>query len=219
MRRLGAGLKVWTLMVAVAITAVFFAETRAESAPGAAIAIVGACIACLASRRYSEAVALRQASGLTTSPLQKTGMLLASVAIATVVIGLSVIAFLIGYYGYLKIAFETTVWSHWTPYNDPGSMVTGGMIGMIFALWVAASLRRIVCKFERTKSGQPGRWLKLWSVGLVVLIGASTRPSGKLENIVRVHLVSQLAQPGHGAGTGTPGRLSGASTGLVCCLR
>jgi hypothetical protein len=173
MRRSGAALKAWTLMVAVAIVAVSLAAARTESAPSAGIAIVGGCTSYLAYNRYTEAVSLRRATGLTTSPLQRAGMFFASVTIAAVVIGLSDIAFLTGYYGYLKIAVQIVVTSHWTPYHDPGHMATGGIIGVIVALWVASSLRRTVCSHQRTESGQLRRWLKLWPVGLVMLIGAS----------------------------------------------
>ena len=144
-----------------------------RSAPGAAIAIVGACISYLAYQRYSEAVSLRQTSGLTTSPSQKVGLFLGSVTMAGVVIGLSDIAFLTGYYGYLKVAYETVVMSHWTPYDDPGYMATGGIIGVILALCVASSLRRTVCSHKRTDSEHPRHWLKLWPVGLVMLMGTS----------------------------------------------
>jgi hypothetical protein len=159
-------------MVAVAIVAVTLAAARAESAPSAAIAIVGACISYLAYKRYAEAVSLRRASSLTTSASQKVRMLFVSATIAAVVIGLSDIAFLTGYYGYLKIAYEIVVTDHWTPYDDPGYMATGGIIGVILALCVASSLRRTVCSPQRTEPEQPRRWLKLWPVGLVLLIGA-----------------------------------------------
>jgi hypothetical protein len=160
-------------MVAVAILAVCLAATRAESAPGAAIAIIGTCVSYLAYKRYSDAMSLRLARGLTTSRSQKAGLLLASATIASAVIGLSDIAFLIGYYGYLKLAHETVVRSHWTPDRDPSYMATGMIIGVILALGVASSLRRTVCSQKRTESGHPRRWLKLWPVGLVILIGAS----------------------------------------------
>lgn len=173
MRPSGAGIKAWTLMVAVAIVAVSLAAARAESAPSAAIAIVGGCISYLAYKRYTEAVSLRRASGLTTSPSRKMGMFLASVTVAAVVIGLSDIGFLTGYYGFMKIAYNIVVMSHWTPYDDAGFMATGGMIGVVLALCVASSLRRTVCSHQRTEPGQPRRWLKLWPVGLVMLIGAS----------------------------------------------
>jgi hypothetical protein len=161
------------LMVAVAIVAVTLAAVRVESAPSAAIAIFGFCVSYLAYTRYAEAVSLRRTSGLPTSPVQKARMLFASVIIAMVIIGLSDIAFLIGYYGFLRIAFEMVVRSHWTPYDDIDYMATGGIIGLILALCVASSLRRTLCSHQRTESRQPRRWLKLWPVGLVILLGAS----------------------------------------------
>jgi hypothetical protein len=159
-------------MLSVAIVAVTLATARAQSAPSAAIAIVGACISYLAYTRYAEAVSLRQASGLATSPSQRAGMVFDSVAIAAVVIGFSDIAFLTGYHGCLKIAYQVNARTHWTPYDDPGYMATGGMIGVILALCVASSLRQTFSPHHRMESGKPRRWLKLWPVGLVMLIGA-----------------------------------------------
>jgi hypothetical protein len=51
--------------------------------------VPSACIAYLAYNQYSEAVSLRQISGLRTGPAQKAGVLLSSVTLALVVVGLS----------------------------------------------------------------------------------------------------------------------------------
>jgi hypothetical protein len=45
---------------------------------------------------------------------------------AMAIIVVSDLAFLAGYYGFLGLAYETVVMSHWTPYDDPGYMATGG---------------------------------------------------------------------------------------------
>src|SRR4051794_28256405 len=111
MRRSGVGIKVRKLMVAVVIVALTLAATHVESALSAVIIIVVGCISCLAYKRYSEVLLLRRVSGLTTSRSQKAGMLLASVTIAAVVIGLSDLAFLTGYYGYLRIA-DGIIWTN-----------------------------------------------------------------------------------------------------------
>ena len=170
MRRLGVRFKAWTLLVAVAIVAVLLAAARGESGPGTMIAIIGACICYLAYERYAEVVSLRRARGLTTSRSQKAFLILASAIIAVSVIGLSDIAFLAGYCGFLKVAYETVVVSHWTPYNDSGYMGIGVVIGVVFALAVASCLRRNVWTEDRTVSRFPGRWLKLWPAILAVLI-------------------------------------------------
>jgi|GEM_PF-3232584 len=172
MRKSGAGFNLWTLMAAVAIAAVTLAAARTENAPSAGIAIVLACISSLAYKKYSEAISLRQASGLTTSPLQKSGTLLTSGIVAAVVIGLSDIAFLTGYYGYLRGADKIIVASHMTPSVTPRFMVIGSIIGITLALCVASTLRRAVYMNDRPKSRHPRQWLKLWwPVGLTIVIG------------------------------------------------
>ncbi len=107
MRQSGVRFKAWMLMVTVATVAVSLAVVRVDGAPGATVAIIGSCIFCLAHKRYSEAVALRRAKDLTMSRSQKAVQVLTAVTIAAAVIGVSDIAFLVGYYGYLKIASET----------------------------------------------------------------------------------------------------------------
>jgi hypothetical protein len=163
-------LKAWSIMVAVAVVAVICAAARIDSAPRAAVAIVGSCFVVLASKHYSETVALRRASGLTTNRPKKAGLLLVSASIAAAIVGLSDVAFLAGYYGYLKIASEAVVRSHWTPYKDSGHMATGGIIGLILALRVASSLRQTIWLQERDATRSPRRFLKLWPVVVAVLI-------------------------------------------------
>jgi hypothetical protein len=157
-------------MVAVAIVAVSLAAARAESAPIAGITIVGSCVCYLAYKRYSEVVALRVARGLMTNGPQKVTLLLSSVIVAAVIIGLSDVAFLAGYYGYLRVADKTVRMSHWTPYHDPGYMSTGVIIGVILALCVASSLRHTIWPLERAESRHPRRWIKLWPVVVAALI-------------------------------------------------
>jgi hypothetical protein len=139
-------------MVAVAIAAVVLAATRAEaeSARGTAVVIVGTCVFLLASKRYSEAIALRQARGATISRSQKAGLALASITIAAVVIGFSDRAFLTGYYGYLRVGDGLFSMNHFSPSATPRFRVTGWIPGVILALCVASPL-------GRTPSGHPMR--------------------------------------------------------------
>ena len=166
----GRGLKAWSLMAAVAIVAVSLAAARAESAPAAGIAIIGACASYLGYKTYSGGVTKRQASGLTTSRFQKAGLILGSTTFAASVIGISDLAFLSGYYGYLELVEASVIMTHWTPYNDPGHMTTGVVIGVALALCVASSLRRT---FGGAEPRYPRRWLNLWPVGVVNFIGAA----------------------------------------------
>lgn len=84
---------------------------------------------------------------------------LASTTLAAAVIGLSDLAFLAGYYGYLRLAYQTVLMSHWTPYVDPCYQATGVVIGVSLALSVASALRHTVCPPDASKT--PRRWQKL----------------------------------------------------------
>jgi hypothetical protein len=170
MRLHGAGIRSYSIMVAVAILALLLAAVRVECAPGSGIAIVVSCIGYLAYKRYSEAVATRLAGGATISRSRKAGLVLSSITLAATIIGLSDFAFLAGYYGFLKVAYEAVVMSHWTPYDDPNYIGIGVVIGVPLALCVASSLRHLVWSPEATRTAF--RWLKLWPVALTVCVGS-----------------------------------------------
>jgi hypothetical protein len=171
MRQHALHVKAWSLMVAVAIVAVCCAAAvHVEMAPRYAIAMVMSSAAFLSRRRYSEALALRRASGLTTSWRQKLPLIVASTTIAVLVIGLSDMAFLSAYYGFLKLANELILCSHWSPYDDPIYMGTGVIIGLSLALGVATSLRRTIWPHERASPGLTRGWQKLWPVFVAALV-------------------------------------------------
>jgi hypothetical protein len=67
---------------------------------------------------------------------------LASAAIAAAFIGLSDLAFLAGYYGYMEYSESTDRTCHWTPYRESDYVATGVSIGFVLALCVASSMRR-----------------------------------------------------------------------------
>lgn len=130
MRHPGPALRTWYLMAVVAAVAVCAAATRPESAPSAAVAIVGACVLVLAHKGYSEAVARRLADGVAISRSLRASLALASATLAAAVLGLADLAFLAGYFGFLRLAYQTVVMSHWTPYDDPGYQAAGAVIGV-----------------------------------------------------------------------------------------
>jgi hypothetical protein len=171
MRQFALRLKAWSLMVGVAIVAVCCAaKVHVESAPGYAIALIASSTAFLAHNTYADALGQRRARGLATSRPQNAALLLASSMIALLVIGLSDMAFIAGYYGFLKVVSEVVVESHWTSYYDPVYMVTGVVIGVILALGVASSLRRTIWPFERVVQTRPHWWLALWPVVVAALV-------------------------------------------------
>jgi hypothetical protein len=171
MRRPGKHFKAWSLMIAVAMMAVSLAAVQVRIAPSAGLAIIGSCAGYLAYQRYSESVTQREAGGLTTGPARKAWLLLVSGAVAAIIIGLSDLAFLAGYYGFLRMAFEVIVVSHWSPYGDPEYMCMGGVLGVTLALLVASSLRRTIWSREWVGSKQIRRWLELWPVVIAGLVG------------------------------------------------
>jgi hypothetical protein len=170
-RRHGGRLSAWSLMVGVAVVAVVLAAARIDSAPGAGIAIIAACISYLACRYDSVAVARRRELGLTTGPLRRAALFLSSASVAFAIIGLSDLAFLVGYYGYLKVADEIVITSHMSPSSTEGYMAIGAVIGVVLALCVASSLRRTVSPPEGGTTMPARGWLALWTVGLVIVLG------------------------------------------------
>ena len=86
------------------------------------IVIVGFCVCCLAHQRYSSALAFRQSQSLKTSRSQRAVLLLSSSTFAATAIGLSDVAFLAGYHGYLKAADEINVMTDYSPSDAPGCM-------------------------------------------------------------------------------------------------
>lgn len=165
MRRLDARLRLGALMGTVAVGAVSLAAIRVDSAPVAGMAIIGSCVVLLASRRYSEVAALRDATGSRPGPWTRGRQLLGAATIASIVIGISDLAFLVGYHGFLKVADETNRMNHWTPYYDPIYMATGALIGTGLAVWVGSCLRQ----FFWTGPTSPRRWRVLWPVALVAI--------------------------------------------------
>src|SRR5690349_6621857 len=97
-----------SMMLAVAVLSVGIAAFRIGY-----VAVIVAGVPLLAWKRASDGVA----SGFATRPSQKAGLLLSSFAVAAVIFGLSALTFTLGYYGSLRLAYETVVMSHWTSYR------------------------------------------------------------------------------------------------------
>jgi hypothetical protein len=173
MQQTGVRLRTWLLMVCVAVVAVSVAVARIDSVRTAAFAIIGSSVFLLAHKNYSEAVVVRRANGWSTSRSKKAGLILASTTIAVGVIGLSDIAFLVGYYDYLHVADQRIRMSHYSPSSDPDHLLLGGAIGTILAFCVGSSLRRILWPDRRAVPGCLRRCLTLWPVLVTVLVALS----------------------------------------------
>ncbi len=156
-----------TLLSVVAVVAVVLAASRTHGNTGAAIALIAASVFGLARRRYADLLAAR-GTGLPDPGLAERAWLLArSGAIAVVLVGLSDLALLIGYHGFLRWCDVHMRMSHWSPYLDPVYMAIGFAIGAATAIWVAARLRMALW----TIPGQPRRWRSLRPLIVVVLAG------------------------------------------------
>jgi hypothetical protein len=173
MGRSGVEITIGALMSTVAVVAVALAATDVKSAPLVGIIIVAGSACYLAYNRYAEAISLRRASGLATSRSRKAVILMASVSVATMVIGLSDFAFLTGCYGFIRVGkntFATTC--HDNLWASPIAVAMGVAIGVALALPVASCLRTMVW----IPNG-PGLWQTLlrliswWLVGLSIAIG------------------------------------------------
>lgn len=156
-----------TLLSIVAAAAVVLAATRSRGKAGAAIALIAASVYGLARKRYAELSAARDGGSTETGALARARPVVASALMAAAVIGLSDLAFLIGYYGWLRWGELRSSSSHWSPQDDPVYRWTGFVIGVALALWVASSLRRGIW----TSPGQPRRWRSLRPLIVVGLMG------------------------------------------------
>jgi hypothetical protein len=117
---------------------------------------------------YFNLLDLRQTNKPTTNLSQHVALLLSAAASATALVGLSLTAFLAGYYGVMRLIAETIVASHFSPYLNPPDIAVAGIVGTTLALWVASCLRKTICV-----PGAEGRhrWLLLLTARAGVLIG------------------------------------------------
>jgi hypothetical protein len=100
----------------------------------------------------------------------RAALALASAGIAAWIIGASDLAFLAGYYGFLRLAYQTVVMSHWTPYGDPGYLGMAAVIGVVLALPVTSSLRGAL--WPPGKPSLPRRRLKRWPFAVGICVGS-----------------------------------------------
>jgi hypothetical protein len=132
------------LMAAIAIVALGFAVSRVDAAPAVSLCVFAGCTWYLASRRYTEALARRATEKAVLSPIRKVRIAAWCALTAAIAIGLPDAAFLGGFYGYMAVVRRITLREtdvHWAPELDPGAILTGALIGIASALYVAAIMR------------------------------------------------------------------------------
>jgi hypothetical protein len=151
-----------SLLVSVAFVALFMAAYRTESFSG----VMVACMICLACKRTTDVLARRSTDGVPTSRWQRVGIVVTSSTTAVAIIGLADLAFLLGYYGFLRLEEATHRESHYTPYRDLS--IAGLFIGGVLALVTTSRLRAVL---GMTRSGSRRIWPRLWPLAVIWLSG------------------------------------------------
>lgn len=126
-------------MLAMAVLTLAFAAPRIGIFP-----VITACICLLAWRRTSDGIV----RGLATSTWQKATLFLTSTTVAAVIIGLSDLAFLVGY----EVCTASDVpWliSRWSPTSGFDWVVMPSLAGLIPSLCVATLLRKTIWPIKR----------------------------------------------------------------------
>jgi hypothetical protein len=134
------------MMAAIGVAALCCAAVRVESGPAISTCIVAACVWYLTYRRFAQAMAHREAEGLTTSRSQKARILARCAIFALVVIGLSDAAFLAGYFGYMIYIDNTVRMTDIVefPHEELEHIAKGTVCGIILALCAAGFLKWIL---------------------------------------------------------------------------
>jgi hypothetical protein len=130
------------LMAIIGIVALGFAMSRVDATPAVSFCIFAACSWYLATRRYTESLARRNAEGASVGPSQKARIAARCAIGAALAIGLPDAAFLGGYYGYMAVIRTINVTGQWSPDLEPEHILGGALIGIAAALYVAAIMRR-----------------------------------------------------------------------------
>lgn len=133
-------------LVAVAVIAAVLAAPRIGPAPGIVV-----CVLTLAWKRTSDGIA----SGLATSFPEKAALLGSSVVVAAAIVGLSNVAFLLGYYGHLEweeAHAGRMCGASWSAYRDSDCIIAGVVTGAIPSLCVATLLRKMLWPIKRAPS-------------------------------------------------------------------
>lgn len=134
--------QIWWLLAAVAVAACACAVFRIRTASEAGLAIVLGCVAVLTFSRYFEELRRRDARKLATNPSQPVRLFLASAAIATLILGLSDLAFLAAYYSMMAVHDEREHVSDRAPGEVLYVSSDATVVGAVLAIMVASLLRR-----------------------------------------------------------------------------
>ena len=153
------------LLISVGFAALLMAANRTRSIA----AIMGACTVCLAYIRTSDILASRRAEEIATSRWQRSVIMLTSAAIAVAIVGFADLAFVLGYFGYLRFLAEIHIRSKQTPFADISLM--GLAIGFVMALVIASRLKGFLWTIGSTPRRDRPRWSTLWPLASIVAVG------------------------------------------------
>jgi hypothetical protein len=114
-------------------------------------------------------LARRAADGLTTSRWRRVGIAATSAAIAVAIIGSANLAFLLGFYGFLRSLFGMNVTYSWSRNHNTLCNLISFAIGLVLALAVAARMRTALrsCGESRSKSS----WPLIRFIALLAILG------------------------------------------------
>jgi hypothetical protein len=158
-------------MVAVAVAALVCVVIRGDASPGLGIALIATSLILLTWAHHAKVVALRRSRGLETSRLRKAALLPGSLAMASVFVGLSDLAFLIGYLFYRDfLAYKETDW-RWD--LSPDCTTKSTVFGAVAAVGVASVLRTAIWPCEPVASARPSWNLRSKARVVAVLLASA----------------------------------------------
>jgi hypothetical protein len=102
------------------------------------------CIASLTCKLAADQLLSRRAERVETGWLQRVGIVSASAVIAVAVLGASDVAFVVTYWGYMVAAYVANGMPHYQPFNEPGHVLIGAVLGGIVALRTASRVSRLL---------------------------------------------------------------------------
>ncbi|WP_165247049.1 hypothetical protein [Paludisphaera soli] len=164
------------MLLILAAAALLFAALRSGDDVTTVWAVIGGCTGLVALLRYRDVLAWRASRGLETGRGRKFREALAAVGVASLVVGLSDLAFLVGFFGTVSpfgISWRAFVGpSGGRCYvGEPADVGWQATKGLILATLVAGSLRRATWLPGATDWRRRGSYLKLWPVVVASAIG------------------------------------------------
>lgn len=156
-----------TLMLAVTVIAATSAAYRIGPAP-----IIIVCIVVLAWHRTSDGIA----RGVAIRFGQRVRLGLSSLLVASVIVGLPDLAFLLGFHVYVERIADQFPVTYWNPYLEPDYLIAGVVFGAVLSLYVAVLLRTTLwpikvptAREDERRTLSPVRFIRQLGIALAAL--------------------------------------------------